>query len=104
MSAEALVKRIRRDLEAAFGDRLKGVVLYGSEARGEAGSDSDVDVLVLLEGPLSLWDDTRTTALLLQGVQSEMGRALHAMPVDADAYLAGGYALFREASREGIRA
>jgi predicted nucleotidyltransferase len=104
MNAETLVRRIRQDLETAFGDRLKGVILYGSEARGESRPDSDVDVLVLLEGPLSLWDDTRTAAMLLQSIQSDIGKAMHAMPVDANVYATGGYALFREASREGIRA
>jgi hypothetical protein len=32
-----------------FGERLVGVVAYGSWARGEAGVDSDVDLLVVLE-------------------------------------------------------
>ena len=33
----------------AFGDALCGVVVYGSWARGEATSESDVDVLVVLD-------------------------------------------------------
>lgn len=43
---EALV----RALSGALGDRLRGVWLYGSRARGErTGPESDVDVLVLLD-------------------------------------------------------
>jgi predicted nucleotidyltransferase len=37
-------------LSAALGDRLLGVVLYGSHARGEAREDSDVDLLVIARG------------------------------------------------------
>jgi predicted nucleotidyltransferase len=37
-----------------FGERLLGVVAYGSWARGEAGADSDVDLLVVLDGGVSL--------------------------------------------------
>jgi predicted nucleotidyltransferase len=33
----------------AFGARLRELRLFGSVARGEAGPDSDVDVLVLLD-------------------------------------------------------
>ena len=40
-----LLKRIKALLEPAFGSRLRGVVLYGSEARGEATPDSNVDIL-----------------------------------------------------------
>ncbi len=37
-------------LRAVFGDRLAEVRLFGSFARGEANEDSDVDVLVLVDG------------------------------------------------------
>lgn len=37
-------------LRALFGDRLVDVRLFGSFARGEAHEDSDVDVLVLVQG------------------------------------------------------
>ena len=37
-------------LRAVFGERLAEVRLFGSFARGEANEDSDVDVLVLVDG------------------------------------------------------
>ncbi|HKY39124.1 MAG TPA: nucleotidyltransferase domain-containing protein [Polyangiaceae bacterium] len=37
-------------LRRLFGDRLSDVRLFGSFARGEANEDSDVDVLVLVDG------------------------------------------------------
>jgi uncharacterized protein len=37
-------------LRAVFGDRLVDVRLFGSFARGEAHEDSDVDVLVVVDG------------------------------------------------------
>ncbi|MDD5308984.1 MAG: nucleotidyltransferase domain-containing protein [Deltaproteobacteria bacterium] len=104
MDSGSLTRRIRNDLQGTFGARLEGVVLYGSEARGEAGPDSDIDVLVLLKGPVALWEDARSAALALQSIVSDLGRAIHAVPVDAEAYAAREYGLYREASREGIRA
>jgi type I restriction enzyme S subunit len=41
---------LREGLHRLYGDRLRGILLYGSFARGEAGGDSDVDVLVVLDG------------------------------------------------------
>ena len=51
-----LLATIVRKLAAGFGDRLVGVALFGSRARGEATQDSDVDLLVLASGLPRLWD------------------------------------------------
>jgi predicted nucleotidyltransferase len=44
-----LMVKLRHGLEALYADRLRGVYLYGSFARGEQESDSDVDVLIILD-------------------------------------------------------
>jgi len=49
-----LLRQVKERLCAVFGARLKGVVLYGSYARGDSTEDSDIDFLVLLEGPINL--------------------------------------------------
>jgi predicted nucleotidyltransferase len=41
---------LKQRLVQRFGPRVRAVVLFGSHARGEARPDSDVDVLVLVEG------------------------------------------------------
>ncbi len=46
----ALVNELHRRLGQQYGDRLVQLVLFGSQARGEATLDSDVDVLVVLRG------------------------------------------------------
>ncbi len=48
-SVEALLADIKAGLIALYGERLKGVYLYGSYARGEADPESDFDVLVVLD-------------------------------------------------------
>lgn len=37
-------------LHQVYGDRLKAVILYGSVARGTQSGDSDVDIMVLVDG------------------------------------------------------
>jgi len=44
-----LLTRLRQGLEDLYGDRLEGVYLFGSYARDEATSESDVDILVVLD-------------------------------------------------------
>jgi len=43
------LKQIVTALQAALADRLVAVVLFGSQARGDASQDSDWDVLVIAE-------------------------------------------------------
>jgi len=102
MNREELLSRIKNCLQDAYGDRLQGLVLYGSEARGEAESDSDIDLLVLLNGPVGLWNDIRTNVYALYDLQLEFDRPIHAMPVDVEVFIAGEYALYRNAKKEGI--
>ena len=102
MDREELLNEIRSCLRDAYGDRLQKIVLYGSEARGEAETDSDIDLMVLLNGPVQLWKDIRTIIDALYDLQLEVIRPIHAMPVDVEAFRAGEYSLYRNAKKEGI--
>ena len=48
---EALAEAKRR-LRETYGERLRRLILYGSRARGDASEESDVDLLVVLDGPI----------------------------------------------------
>ncbi len=42
--------KILESLKKRYGDRLVSVVLFGSVARGEARKDSDIDLLIIVDG------------------------------------------------------
>ncbi len=94
--------RIHALLDEAFGDRLQGVVLYGSEARGTADPDSDADLLVLLRGPVALGNDLKTIIGALYPLQLDIERPIHALPVEAMVYAKGAFSLYRNARKEGV--
>jgi predicted nucleotidyltransferase len=60
----ALLDDLRSGLEELYGDRLRGVYLFGSYARGEADAESDVDVLIVLDQIDHTWDEIRRTGYL----------------------------------------
>lgn len=47
---ESLLGDLVGRMRAAWGDRLRGIALFGSRARGDARPDSDVDLFVIVEG------------------------------------------------------
>lgn len=44
-----LLSELKSGLAMIYGERLKGVYLYGSYARGDEDKESDFDILVVLE-------------------------------------------------------
>ena len=102
MERKEMLSRVKAALREAFGDRLHGVVLYGSEARGDADADSDVDLLVLLEEPCREPHDSWACIDSLYPLVLEAGRPIHAEPVDVAEYQAGQFPLYLNAQKEGI--
>jgi len=104
MERSELLRRVKSILQEAFGPRLRGVILYGSEARGTAEPDSDIDFLVLLEGPVDSWEDSGKSIHALYPLVLEIDRPIHTIEVDADTYETDDLPLYREVRREGIPA
>ena len=68
---QTILAELKSRLEALYGDRLVNLVLYGSQARGDAEPGSDIDVLVVLRGPVNAGEEISRvcdiTAPLSQG-------------------------------------
>jgi predicted nucleotidyltransferase len=71
-----LVSEFRKGLEAIYGDRLRGMLLYGSYARGEEEDGSDVDVLVVLDDIGYYTDEIKRTGGLVSSLSLEYGKTL----------------------------
>jgi predicted nucleotidyltransferase len=74
------------ELRGIYGDRLAQVLLYGSQARGDAGPESDIDLLVVLRDMGSPWDELRRMDDLLWRLSLEHGVTLSALPVTVDEF------------------
>jgi predicted nucleotidyltransferase len=97
-----MLQKCRALLQALYGTRFQGVVLYGSCARGTEETDSDIDLMVLLEGPVDGAQEIRRIWAALYPLQLESERLLSVVPVDVVLYDRGEYALYRQAKAEGV--
>ncbi len=103
MSLDEILQKCKLILEDYYRSRFKGLVLFGSSARGDAGPGSDIDLLVLLDQPVEYFQELRAIVDLLYPVQLESDRLISAKPVPADKFEQGTIQLYRIAQREGIQ-
>jgi len=48
-----IIAQLRQALERMYGEQLVKIVLFGSQARGDARPDSDIDILIVLNQPFN---------------------------------------------------
>jgi predicted nucleotidyltransferase len=97
-----VLQKCHTALQTLYGERLRGVVLYGSTARGTDSPESDIDLLILLAGPVDPARELRRIWHVLYPIQLESDRLLSVVPVDVERYDQGAYALYRKAKAEGV--
>lgn len=67
----ALLARLVEGLRLVYGDRLRGVYLFGSYARGTADPESDLDVLIVLDDLERYGDEVDRTSELVASLALE---------------------------------
>ncbi len=102
MHKNEILTKIKFCLQTLYGDRLHSVLLFGSEARGEAIPNSDIDIMVILSGPVAFMLEHRRIIDVLYDLILESGRVIDVTPVEKEKYEAGEFALYRNAKQEGV--
>ncbi len=102
MTRDELLKEVKLRLMARHGGRLRGVILYGSEARGESGPDSDIDLLVLLDDQVDYGRDLEANLEALYPLALRIGRRISAKPASARQYETTECPLYRIVHRQGV--
>ncbi|QIN77943.1 nucleotidyltransferase domain-containing protein [Rubrobacter marinus] len=105
LSAEELselLNKLGRGLKDLYGERYRGLVLYGSYARGEADEGSDVDVLLLLDGEVDTVRELVRAEEVKWPLSLEAGYTVSLLPVSLTYYRNSGEPFVRNVRREGV--
>lgn len=98
---DPILAHFRAALGDLYGDRLERVLLFGSQARGDAREDSDYDVAVFLRDMPDRWQEFDRLADISTHILDQTGGLIHAIPYCANA-LQDRTSLMREIRHEGL--
>jgi len=96
-----VAEAVARDLRVLYGRRLRQILLFGSWARGDAHPESDIDLLVVLDGVESPWEELRRMDAVLWRHSYLSGAVISAVPVGEDELQEAARPLLIRAKAEG---
>jgi predicted nucleotidyltransferase len=93
---------VTETLREIYGPRLRRLILFGSQARGEATPGSDVDVLVVLDGPIRSYEEARRTSRVALRAAAYRDTALSFVHMSEDEFAADRNPLIWSVREDGI--
>lgn len=99
---ETILRILKIELSRILGDQLEAVYLYGSQARGDARSDSDIDILVVLREGFNYFDMIEKTGQVVTDLSLENDTVITLAFVSKDDYERRHTPFLMNIQREGI--
>lgn len=99
---QPILKHLKQDLTALYGDRLVHLTLFGSQARGDQDPDSDIDVLVVLRWLVSPGEEIKRTGEIVAALSLHHNVVISCLFMDETQYRTRNNALLRNIRKEGV--
>ncbi|MEG4067006.1 nucleotidyltransferase domain-containing protein [Microcoleus sp. Pol11C2] len=93
---------LRSHFEQLYGDRLTQMVLYGSQALGDADPDSDIDVLVVLKAPVQAAEEIDRTLQIVADLSLQNYEVISCQFMDEQRFIHYNGLLLRNIRKEGM--
>lgn len=99
---KTILSELKRRFEELYGNRLVKMILYGSQARGDMGRWSDIDVLVILQAPVRPSLEIRRTGGIVSSLSLQFDTVIQCLFMDEDGFQRHEEPLLDNVRKEGI--
>ena len=104
MKIKEILNEFRTEVEKLYGKKLKNIILYGSWARGDATDESDIDLLIVLEGKVTPGKEIDKMINIITEINLKHGVLISVYPISEEDYSTVNSPLLINVRREGITA
>jgi predicted nucleotidyltransferase len=99
-----IAAKVRAGLERLYGERLRGVYLYGSAARDEMREESDIDIAVVLDEVTDSFTEHDLAGDIGSELSLEYDTLVSFLIISEEEFRTGRFAVCRAVKEEGIPA
>jgi predicted nucleotidyltransferase len=100
---ERVLAEAKGQLRALYANRMKDIILIGSYARGDYTKESDIDILLLLDGVFDPDVERKRYSRPIGDLSLKYDKVVSVIPMDYEVYLSRKTPLILNACREGVR-
>jgi len=102
MKIKKILEEFKKEIEKLYSKRLKSIILYGSWARGDATEESDIDVLIVLEGKVISGKEIDRMIDIITGINLKHRVLIPVYPISEEDYSTINSPLLINVRREGV--
>jgi predicted nucleotidyltransferase len=90
-------------LKVTYQNNLEQVILFGSEARGEATLESDIDILIVLKKQFNYYQEVKKVSQIISELCLKYNRLISCCFATSEQLKNDNSAFYRNIKKEGIK-
>jgi predicted nucleotidyltransferase len=99
---KAILSELQRRFQELYAERLVQMILFGSQARGDAEEGSDIDVLVVLKDEVHPYEEIQRTSEIVAGLSLVNDVVISCSFMGEESFRHRNGPLLRNIRREGV--
>ena len=98
---QKILLEVKSRLWDIYNEDLVDVILYGSQARGQANKDSDIDIAVVLKREVNKYEEIDPIIDAIYDISLLNDELISVLPMSLNEYMNGTYSIHENIRREG---